>query len=282
MGVLIKRQILELAKDKKVNLLGENFKTENVKGCSYDLRIGTIFRNDQIITKLDGDNSNLVNLLPSEIITILTYEEVNLPTTICGTVFSINRNSSSGLLILNPGHIDPGYKGPISICAINLSNETKPLYIGKEIFTIYFHELTAATEPIDNRFTDRRLYEKTLYDERFKKLSPSFFDLMKIDKYKPHLVELIKEIQNENRREWWEKFWNNIGLYITIITGIIAIIVYLSSQDRKTVEKLQKENQFIKDTLEIRKLDNSKDKEKLLQLTDTILYLKAKSKKHGN
>jgi len=251
MPVLIRKDIIELAKDPKFNLLGNDYKQENIKGCSYDLRVGTIFKGKNIISVLKNKNTEIVELLPSEIITILTLEEVNLPLTICGTVFSMNSNSSSGLLILNPGHIDPGFKGPLSICAINLSNEIKRLNIGEDIITIYFHQLTNETVPYNNKFTDRNDYEIKMYKERFSKLSPSFFDLMKIEKYKPHLKDLVNEILAEKRRVRWNKILNYGVIYTTIIGFLIAAYFFIRSFQDKKIDNLTKEvntkNQIIEE-----------------------------------
>jgi deoxycytidine triphosphate deaminase len=72
-----------------------------IQACSYDLRIGTIFR--------DGNKSqDSVTVEPGEIISLLTEEELKIPNNMMATVFAINGKSSEGLLVLNPGHIDPG------------------------------------------------------------------------------------------------------------------------------------------------------------------------------
>lgn len=276
MAVLIKKEIIDLAEDPDVKLLGSSYKSENVKGCSYDLRIGTIFKNGKFISLLKDNGSKIVDLLPSEIITILTYEVVNIPAYLCGTVFSINKNSSSGFLILNPGHIDPGFLGPISICAINLSNEVKHLNIGEPIFTIYFHKLTGPTEPYISFFSDRSEYEIKLYKERFSKLSPSFFDLMKMDKYKPHLVDLIKDILNEKSRIRWEKIKNNLGLYLTIIGGIITIIIFVASFKKRDIEDLKKEIKAQKETIEIQKTKIDDTERRLILYVDSLYQTRIK------
>jgi deoxycytidine triphosphate deaminase len=220
MSIIPKQEIIRLAKEPSIKLLGDNYLIDNIKGASYDLRIGTIYYKNRILSitnyrkkilSLKKFDKTIIKLLPSEIITMLTLEEVHLPDYICGTVFPINSKSSSGLLILNPGHIDPGFKGPISVCAINLSEETKYLTIGEDIFTIIFDELISKTEPYTKNFEgDRGEYEIKFYKERSSKLSPSFFDLLKVEKYEKHLRKLIL---------------HEIGKIFLIAVPIIALII---------------------------------------------------------
>lgn len=128
----------------------KEYEISHLQGASYDLRIGTIFQGGKIISFTDEKEANtIVTLQPSEIVTMLTKESVELPLNIHATVFAINKNSSSGLLILNPGHIDPGFKGPITICAINLSKDQMVLAVDRKIFTIIFHDTTTACPPYE-------------------------------------------------------------------------------------------------------------------------------------
>ncbi len=109
MAIIIKDELLILANNPNVKILGDDFDSANFESCSYDLRIGAVFIGDKIISQHHQQNSNWnINVKPSEIVTILTLEDVNLPKDICATVFAINSLSSTGFLILNPGHIDPG------------------------------------------------------------------------------------------------------------------------------------------------------------------------------
>jgi len=80
----------------------------NIQACSYDMTIGTIFTGD-------GDKINNAHekakepkvIKPGEIVSFFTEEELDLPDNISATAFAMNSWSSKGLLVLNPGHIDP-------------------------------------------------------------------------------------------------------------------------------------------------------------------------------
>jgi hypothetical protein len=75
---------------------------------------------------------------------VITREEVNLPLTICGSVYSRNNIALEGILALNAGHVDPGYRGPIVIRLINLKATPWTLHLGNPIFTITFHTVDHA------------------------------------------------------------------------------------------------------------------------------------------
>ena len=105
-GILVKQDIEE-AMDRGELLA--NASKQNLRSCSYDLRIGTIFRNGQLINDIHPEANLQVIIQPGEIISIFTLEEVILSDDIMATVFAINAQSSRGLLVLNPGHIDPGF-----------------------------------------------------------------------------------------------------------------------------------------------------------------------------
>ncbi|MDX9854573.1 MAG: hypothetical protein RBS81_12390 [Tenuifilaceae bacterium] len=240
MSVINKKRILELAKTN--NLLGSDYIEKNIKGCSYDLRIGTIFiqkkdEKDKIIS-IARNNDRIIEIFPSEIVTMLTLEPVTLPNDICGTVFPINSLSSKGLLILNPGHIDPGYSGPISICAINLSNEIIRLSLKNEIFTIIFDKLEESTDSYTRNNSAARIdYENDFYRKRASKLSPSIFDLITINEYIPHLREQIMSVIKEKTN-------NFLKIFFYILVGIATIfgaIYAIRSTSNNKVENLEQE-----------------------------------------
>jgi deoxycytidine triphosphate deaminase len=110
-----------------------------IQPCSYDLRIGTVFHNGRILTK--ENSAEQVVIKPGDLISVFTEEEVHLPPNIMATVFPINKMSSQGILVLNPGHIDPGFNGPLTVKLINLRLTDKVISFGERIFTIIFEKL---------------------------------------------------------------------------------------------------------------------------------------------
>jgi len=265
MAVLNALDIKKLSNEK--SLLGDDFNIDNIQGCSYDLRIGTIFystikngiEEDAEVISIARNNDKIIRILPSEIVTMLTYEVVNLPDDICATVFPINKQSSKGLLILNSGHIDPGYKGPISICAINLSRETINLSLKENIFTIVFEYLTNKTFPYKfNTYNSRIEYENYFFKNKASKLSKGIFDLITLNKYIPHLRNQIKIVLNERRANMFK--WG-----LAIIVGTATIIGTIFASNSIWDGKVKNLNQKI-EILDQQKID----------LIDSLYYYKTK------
>jgi dUTPase len=89
------------------------------------------------------DHDEAVTIQPGDIICILTHEELCLTNHIAASAFAMNHWSSQGLLVLNPGHIDPGYTGPLSVRLINIRSTPKNISFGEPIFTVVFEKLPA-------------------------------------------------------------------------------------------------------------------------------------------
>jgi deoxycytidine triphosphate deaminase len=245
MAILNIDSLKKLAKENK--LLGDNYKLENFQPSSYDLRIGTIYNNNKIISADHPDSSTYyVEVRPSEIITMLTLEEVNMPHNCCGTVFALNNHSSTGLLILNPGHIDPSYIGPISVCAINLSKESIKISLNDKIFTLIVEKLNKVVSEKDRyknkTLTSRKIFEENQYKTNFSKLSNSFFDL--VVGYKDQ-KKLLGEVL-------YERFWHYVKIFLKIlaaiatIAGILRFIYALYPEEINELIK-NKETEIIKE-----------------------------------
>ncbi len=264
MAILNKKKITEYACKK--NLLGKDYVESNIKGSSYDLRVGTIFIHKRskrgfsekfiperwfiperfISIGKENKYDDIYEIRPSSIVTMLTLESVQLPNNICATVFPMNRFSSKGLLILNPGHIDPGFNGPISICAINLSNETIRLKLRDDIFTIIFESLNGETDPYANNTYDeenRSKYEQIFYQTKAFNFSPSLFDLI-ID-YKD-FEEPIKKVVQKVVNRYLAVFASILIFAATIVGTYISCSDY---NDRSKIESLTNENTLLRDSL---------------------------------
>ena len=142
MGILAAQDITSHI---NTNTLIHNAALDNVEACSYDMRIGTIFYEGQIINAAHARATEQIIIQPGAVISMYTEEELDLPPDICGTAFPLNSQSSAGLLVLNPGHVDPGFKGPLTVKALNVRRTPMAISRGMEIFTIIFEKLPHAT-----------------------------------------------------------------------------------------------------------------------------------------
>lgn len=217
MGILVKQDI-EQAIDRG-ELLHNAIKA-NLQSCSYDLRVGTIFRKGQVINETSPDAHSQIIIQPGEIIGIFTLEEVILPDNMIGTVFAANELSSRGLLVLNPGHIDPGFKGTISVKALNLRKVPLALSRGMPIFTIIFEQLPkSTTSPYSKNISkDQRERE---YNERDVELSPeSIAELVALGKDSPYPTrQEVREIVQQH----WTTVLTLILTFVASLTGIISV-----------------------------------------------------------
>lgn len=229
-----------------------NFDLNNVNSASYDLRIGTIYKDGKIYSEDNTEVNNVIEVKPSEIVTFLTYEIVKIPLDCIGTVFAINKMSSKGFLILNPGHIDPGYNGPLTICAINLSTSNQTLSLKDPIFSLIINQLDKPLEIKEgykrNYFNtdERKHYEQKMYSKNFQNLSNSIFDLVNEHEAFP---EMINKAIKEQRKERWKKILNiftkGTGLLRSVHALFTMYLFYLvllnTSVKEKGVTKEQKQ-----------------------------------------
>ena len=192
---------------------------KNIQACSYDLRVGTIIKSGKVIRDTDRPNEQSVEVLPGEIVTIITLEEVTLSAKIAGLAFAMNQWSSQGLLVLNPGHIDPGFSGPLSIKALNLRKTSITLRFHDPIFTILFMELAGATDmPYPGIAKTRQDYEKS-FEERDREITPtSIADLLRATKDLPFVTE------DQLATKMWSHGSTILNFLITLVAVILAII----------------------------------------------------------
>lgn len=144
----------------RLSELISNADADRVEPCSYDMRVGTLF-------PIDGDvNDPLperVKVRPGDFIRVFTLEELLLPADLCCTAFAMNKRSSEGLLVLNPGHIDAGFHGPLMVTAWNLSGQDQVLEKGDRILKVIFHAVDCPGTPFqanEDRPTRERKFRK--------------------------------------------------------------------------------------------------------------------------
>ena len=215
-GILTREDILaEITADRLIKYAIP----EGVQACSYDLRIGTIFFEDKILRKSSSEqDQDPVILGPGGIISLLTLEELDLPKDIAATAFALNVMSSHGVLVLNPGHVDPGFRGPLTVRIINIRLTPKALLFGTPIFTVIFHRLPKPTRQgygSNKSRKDRELAFKAIDVEQNPK---TLLRLLNAGDEKPLMTadEVDKRIR--------EHFFTRITLFAAVIAAVFAVI----------------------------------------------------------
>jgi deoxycytidine triphosphate deaminase len=121
-------------------------KDSPVQASSVDLHIGSIYLPG---TKKNGEGSAENpkaehSLLTGETAVVTTQETLHLPPNIAGFGFPPSRVSFRGLLMTNPGHVDPGYDGVMRFTVINMAREAYHLSSGDRIVTLLLFEMKQA------------------------------------------------------------------------------------------------------------------------------------------
>lgn len=140
-GLLTDEDITRLGQN---NLLISNgFNASQVKQTCYELRVGRIayfLSRPEIERKKTIDEQTPLIVRPQEVVTIITYEEVDLPDFILGRIVSKGQLFSIGLSPVIT-YADPGFSGNLGITFINLSKKTIKFEYKDTICKIEFEKL---------------------------------------------------------------------------------------------------------------------------------------------
>lgn len=233
-GILTKADILEELSHRR--LIKDGI-PENVEGCSYDLRIGTIFREGRIIKGKQGAGDQVL-LQPGEIISLFTLEELDLPANIAATAFPINALSSQGLLVLNPGHIDPGFNGPLTVRVINIRYTPKSIDLGTPIFTVIFERLPQPTNKYAKN-VPREVAELRFNAADVEQNPKSLAKLVMLGKDKPLMTG--EEVDRRIREHWMSR-WALGASIIAAIFAVLAVVVTLVIEAYRANPRLDNAN----------------------------------------
>jgi len=134
--------------DKPLKILG--YKDFNIKSSSVDLTVGRIYEPSDKNVRSHSDLQNLatedINLESGDTLLIEVDERFNLASDLAGIVFPPNRLSKEGVLMTNPGHIDPGYKGLITVCLVNMGKKSVRLKKGDVIARLLLFRLDKVSD----------------------------------------------------------------------------------------------------------------------------------------
>jgi dCTP deaminase len=83
---------------------------------------------------------------PGRTAVVLTQEEFQLPGHIAGIGFPPSHVSFQGILMTNPGHVDPGYASRMRFTVINMGSQDYILRQGDEIVTMLLIELSGPAQ----------------------------------------------------------------------------------------------------------------------------------------
>jgi dCTP deaminase len=126
--------------------------TSVVQPASVDLHVGKIYRpggqGDSLGNPVGLDSWILES---GQTAVIRTRESVQLSREHAGIGFPPSRVSVNGILMANPGHLDPGYRGPLHLTVINMARDPYQFRAGDLIVTLLIFKIA---KPVAD-FTDR-------------------------------------------------------------------------------------------------------------------------------
>ncbi len=212
--------------------------TSSIQPSNYDLRVGTVFRDGQIINQEHQRAGEQFIIQPGEIVSLLTMEELHLPTDTIAIAFPMNKWSSEGLLVLNPGYVDPGFNGPLSVKIVNLRKTRIGISRGQAIFTVSFFRIGAHTIHPYARNKERGEREVEMNTKELEQSAGSIAELLKFAPDRPYTtendVDRIVRAQPFMTRDAVDKaigeYWmTRAAFYVGLIAAIAAIVAAVAA-----------------------------------------------------
>ncbi|MFH6955253.1 dCTP deaminase domain-containing protein [Pseudoalteromonas sp. XMcav1-K] len=144
--MLGRSEIIKLIVDENI-LSVDGGSTEDLvnqtQASSVDLTIKSIYVADNNISKSNVDicsaGLDLIELEPGQTIVIQVAEKFALPSRVAGIIFPPNSMSKSGVIMTNPGHIDPLFSGYISVYLVNMGKSSVRLKKGSKVATLLLY-----------------------------------------------------------------------------------------------------------------------------------------------
>ena len=233
--LLSDKEILSTIKDGELKVseldLGNIDLTDSncpIQPSSLDLHVGKIFvppKKKFDLTKLSKNNPKAVlgaKISPGHSAIIETKEEIELSEQVAAFGFPPARITQSALLMTNPGHIDPGFKGKLTFTVINLGRDDKQIDVGTIIVTLLVYKFERGS--VSYSFPDRYDLSKfeppnVLRARTLNSLSPDFGN------FSDRLSKAsLKAVEEHSVRLDWAKLW------LPALTGAVtAAVLWLSS-----------------------------------------------------
>jgi dCTP deaminase len=185
-----------------------------IQASSLDLHIGEIYFPNVEKDALGGIDNPFTQcmLKPGHTAVVVTREKIKLPNDIAAIGFPPSSVSFKGLLVTNPGHVDPGYHGRMRFAVINMGSDKFPLCQDDKIITLLFFKLAASADAGfgDRHFPGGYIPQPPVTEQNLKCLSADFLQV------EERARTVAKDVAEEKMK------WPTI---IGSVAGALAIIV---------------------------------------------------------
>lgn len=120
--------------------------TDPIQPASVDLHAGSIFvpSAESGEPGSAGKGKESVILTTGQSVIISTLESLQLPLDIGAIATPPTSLSFKGVLLLNTGHVDPGYKGKLRVIILNMGRQPIEIRKSDTIITVLFFRLTGS------------------------------------------------------------------------------------------------------------------------------------------
>lgn len=167
-----------------------------VQPSSLDLHMGGIFVPDAKPDESGGVNNakDDHNLEAGQTAVVVTKETINMPSHLAAVGFPPTRISNNGVLMTNPGHVDPGFEGRLSFTLVNMGRESYPLKVGDVIVTLVIFNLDNKPDKDYGERCGQSAQSPPVKPRRMERLSP---DMLNVDK---RIKEVVHSGEQTTRR----------------------------------------------------------------------------------
>lgn len=189
-------------------------KESPVQASSIDLHIGNIYLPGEKETDLGGAQRPRTehSLKTGETAIVTTTEVLHFPNSISGFGFPPSGVSFKGLLMTNPGHVDPGYAGVMRFTVINMGREPYCLQRGGRIVTLLLFRL------------NQDVHSNWLQRNPTGSIPPGHAEISRLSRDFVDVDNRAREIAKKEGIQW------SVG--ITAAVTLIGILIQLSSSGR--------------------------------------------------
>jgi dCTP deaminase len=204
-------------------------KDSPVQASSIDLHIGNIYLPGEKESDPGGAQSPRRDycLKTGETAVVTTLEVLHLPPDVAAFGFPPSSVSFKGLLMTNPGHVDPGYEGVMRFTVINMGKDSYPLERGGRIVTLLIFRMVGAV----NRSWSQRNAPLPETPQM-----PSHANISRLSRDFVNVDERAKDKANEYGVKW--------TLAITAIaTLIVGLVPHVLS--RSDIEELKRRQDIV-------------------------------------
>lgn len=188
-----------------------------VQASSLSLTIGEIFTPNTGAEEPGGWKTPLreLTLMEGHTAVLRTSETLNLGADLVAMAFPPASVSLKGLLMTNPGQVDPGYSGPLHLTVINMGRLPFSLRAGDLIIRVIFMKLSARPSAT---YSDRHRPSPSIVitSELLGRLSPDFLSV----------EQRSTEIANSavTRAGFWSAVISaGIAGALTLLAGVVTI-----------------------------------------------------------